>query len=98
MNNIDNEKLDQVSPQSKTLKKFIKMPMMLLSVTGALLSGLTIVFRKLLSSLAHSGSFMNHFGLVATIFLLMGFVGMSQVHILNVAMKYYDQNEAIPVY
>ena len=28
----------------------------------------------------------------------MGFIGMTQLHTLNIAMKYYDQLEAIPIF
>ena len=95
---MDNELVSRVSPRCKTLKTFIKMPMMLLTVTAALLSGLTIVFRKLLTELMQSGSLTNRIGLVAFIVIFMGLVGVGQLHILNLAMKFYDQNEAIPVY
>ena len=90
MNNIDDEMLSRVSSRTKTLKNFIKMPMVLLVVTAALLSGLTIVFLKLLTELAQSGNFINHIGLVVTLALSMGLAGFCQLHILNLAMKYYD--------
>ena len=98
LSNLDNELVSRVSPRSKTLKTFIKMPMMLLTVTAALLSGLTIVFRKLLTELMQSGSLTNRLGLVAFIVIFMSLIGVGQLHILNLAMKFYDQNEAIPVY
>ena len=50
--------------------------MVLLVVTAALQSGLTIVFLKLLTELAQSGDFLDHIGLVATLAISMGLVGL----------------------
>jgi len=51
LNDISDELLLEVSPRSKTLKYFIKVPMLLIISTAALQSGLTIVFLKLITEL-----------------------------------------------
>ena len=51
LNDINDELLEEVSSRSKTLKYYIKMPMVLTIGTSALQSGLTIVFLKLLTEL-----------------------------------------------
>ena len=98
LNDIDDELLEQVSSRSKTVKYYIKMPMILTICTSALQSGLTIVFLKLLTELGESGDLFDHMGLVVTMALAMGLSGTMQLHMLNLAMKYYDQIEAIPIY
>ena len=37
-------------------------------------------------------------GLVSTLILIMVISGTTQLHILNFALKYYDQMQAMPVY
>ena len=74
------------------------MPMILTISTAALQSGLTIVFLKLLTELGETGDILDHMGLVVTMALAMGISGAIQLHMLNLAMKYYDQIEAIPIY
>ena len=98
MNDIDDELLSQVSARSKTLKFYIKMPMVLMVGTAALQSSLTIFFLKLLTELRESGELVDSMGLVAIMTLAMGLSGAIQLHMLNLAMKYYDQIEAIPIY
>ena len=48
--------------------------------------------------LCASGNFLSHFGLVISLALLMAVSGLFQLHLINLAMKYYAQIEAIPVY
>ena len=72
--------------------------MVLTICTAALQSGLTIVFLKLLTELGETGDLWDHMGLVITMALAMGISGTIQLHMLNLAMKYYDQIEAIPIY
>ena len=98
LNDIDDELLEQVSSRSKTVKYYIKMPMILTICTSALQSGLTIVFLKLLTELGESGDLFDHMGLVVTMALAMGLSGTMQLHMLNLAMKYYDQLDVIPTY
>lgn len=98
LNDINDELLEEVSSRSKTLKYYIKMPMVLTIGTSALQSGLTIVFLKLLTELGETGEFFDHIPLVVTMAFTMGLSGAMQLHMLNLAMKYYDQIEAIPIY
>ena len=72
------------------LKTFIKMPMVLVVTTSALQSGITIVMLKLLTELGSSGNLFNHLGLSSVMGLTMGLSGTVQLHMLNLAMKYYD--------
>ena len=90
--------LEKVSPRSRTLKTFIKMPLLLCVGTSALQSGLTCVFLKLVTELGQAKEFMDNLGLVIIMFACIGISGTMQLHMLNLAMKYYDQIEAIPIY
>ena len=65
--------------------------MILMTSTAALQSGLTIVAIKLLTELAQAGDFnKDNIGLIIILVVIMGFSGTMQLHILNLAMKYFD--------
>jgi hypothetical protein len=66
--------------------------------TAALQSGLTILFLKLIAELAESDDLRNHLVLTCVMAVSVGISGALQLHMLNLAMKYYDQIEAIPIY
>lgn len=90
LNDIPSDLLDKVSPNSATLKYFIKLPMVCSIGTAAMQSGLTIMFLKLLTELSQSGDLIDHFYLSILMGFGMGLSGLFQLHMLNLAMKYYD--------
>lgn len=53
---------------------------------------------KLVTELGESGEFWNHLGLSCGLMWGVGSSGAIQIHMLNKAMKYYEQMEAIPIY
>lgn len=75
LNDIDDDLLEQVSARSRTLKYYIKMPLVLTISTSALQSGLTIVFLKLITEMGETGEMADHVGLVITMALAMGLSG-----------------------
>ena len=84
------ELLEKVSPRTKTLKRWIKSPMILLLNTSALLSGNSAITLKLMGEIVQSGTFKEHiFLFICMAAMLIASAGM-QVHVVNVAMKYYD--------
>lgn len=66
------------------------MPMVFTIGSAAMQSGLTVVFLKLLTELSQSGEFLDHLGLVSVMAFGMGLSGAFQLHMLNLAIKYYD--------
>ena len=93
------DQLAQVSNQSQSLKTFIKAPMMLQAFTSALLSGITIVMLKLLTTLVFQGhDVWENIWLVILLLVIILLNSPIQMHVLNLAIKYYDQIEVMPVY
>ena len=72
--------------------------MLLVAATSAFQSGVTIVMLKLVTELGQTKEFRTHIGLGAFMILVVVISGTIQLHMLNLAMKYYDQLEVMPVY
>ena len=72
--------------------------MLLTILTSSLMSGVTIVMCKLLTELGQSKELGSHIVLDLIMMVTIAFSGMTQVHMLNKAMKYYDQLEVVPIY
>ena len=72
--------------------------MVLIVITSALQSGVSILFLKLCTELLQSGELGVYIGL--TIFCVSSALisAVVNLHMLNLAMKYYDQIEVIPIY
>jgi hypothetical protein len=98
LNDMDDEWVEYVSEPSLKLKALIKVPMVLCTATSALQSGITIVMLKLFSELGQTSSISTHWLLAALMLLAIGASGAVQLHMLNLAMKYYNQIEVIPIY
>jgi len=64
--------------------------MLLMVTTSALQSGLTILMLKLVTELGQAGEFSNNIGLVSVMIATIAISGIIQLHMLNLAMKYYD--------
>ena len=98
MTEIPEEVLQRVSPQSLELKSFLKVPMLLLLVTAGLLSGMSVCFLKLIGEMIQNGEVGGHIG----IFILLAVVALlsvpAMVHSLNLAMKYFDQLQVMPIF
>ena len=74
------------------------MPMLLMIATAALQSGLTVALVKLLTELGESGDFLSHLLLAFCLIAAAIASGTYQVWMLNKAMKFYDQMEAMPIF
>lgn len=72
--------------------------MLMMIVSSAIQSGMSIVFLKLVAELMQAQIFIDNI-LMALIMIVSIFVsGALQVHMLNCAMKYFDQIEVMPIY
>lgn len=90
INEIPEEALKEVSPESLGTKKYIKVPMLLLLINAGLQSGLSIVFCKFIGELIASGDAINHLSMMLLIVICIGLSTMSTVHSLNLAMMNFD--------
>ena len=65
------EVLEQVSPNSKRLKQYIKVPMLLLLINAGFQSGLAVVFLKLSGELIVSGDAKNYIMMLLAMIICM---------------------------
>ena len=91
--------LSKVSARSLRHRKWVKVPMRLSVLSSALQSGISIVLVKLLSTLGFSGDdFDENKALVIFLAVIVIASASLQVHLLQYAIKYYDQMEVMPIY
>ena len=72
--------------------------MILLIVSAALQSGISIAFLKFLGELVQASDFTKSWVIVAVLVFCIITSTFSGLHQLNIAMKYYDQIEVQPIY
>ena len=84
------EQVMLISPQSKTLRTLVKVPMLMMILNSAMFSGLNVAVLKFTGELIQSESFTEH--LIFPILLLVSCIVIScfQMHSMAQAMKYYD--------
>ena len=92
------DEVKQVSPNSLTLKKFVKIPLLLIVTSSAVMAGISISLIKMAVELLESNDFWEI--VLFSIFLLIGALlfSFTQLHMLNGAMKFYDQLVVMPIY
>lgn len=98
LNELTEAQVRVISPDSKMLKKLLKVPMVLLVLASATVSGLSVVMLKLFGELIQSRDWQSYYGLMICMLCTLVVCGGYQLHLVNQAMKYYDQMEAVPVY
>ena len=98
LNDIPVDELAKVSPQSVWLKNYVKVPMLVLITDSAMQSGLIVLATKVLGELAQSNGISDYKAMTALVVIMLLWAGTMNIHSLNMAMKYYDQLEVIPIY
>lgn len=87
-----------ISPQTMSTKKLIKMPMLCLIVCSSMMSAISMIMIKMLGELVASATWRDHWMLNVVMVTLLCVSGLLQLHSLNLAMKFYDQLEVVPIY
>ena len=92
------EQFRQISSRSISLKKYLKIPMVLLTWSTGTFSGMNVVLIKCFGEVLKAGDFKRKpiFTSSLLAFALTG--GLVQMIVLNVAMKYYDNIDVMPAY
>ena len=98
INDMDRELLEKVSPSSRTVKNFIKVPLVFLVWASSMQSSLSVIMLKLFGELIQSGSSGTYWFLMIFLVVMMFLSSLMQIHIINLAMKYYDQVEVVPIF
>lgn len=79
-----------ISGSSFSLKKSVKVPMVLSITSSTLMSGVSMIFLKLLTELIAVDRFWERPVLAFTLIAFTFGSGFYQIHMLNNAMKMYD--------
>ena len=87
---MSNEKLIEVSRRSIFLKQNIKMPLIFFILGTSLQSGFTTVILKILDIFIQTGLFQTHLYFTAGLIVTIPPSAIVQLHLLNLAMKYYE--------
>ena len=98
INEMTIEEVTQVSPNSLRLKRMVKVPMLLMISAAGAMSGISISFLKFATELIASGSIKDSIGLFTLVVIGAFLTAASQLHMLNSAMKFFDQLEVMPIY
>ena len=92
------EIISEVSPQSLLIRRTAKLPMFVILVGAGLIGGIATTFYKIIGELAIENDLTKD-GWFVVILLLVGmFANLVMLYLINIAMKYYDQLEVIPVF
>ena len=84
------EEVKVISPQSTTLRRLVKCPMLMHITSSALLSGMSVALFKFFGEIIQSASGSGYIVLLALTALS---ISTLQMHMIANAMKYYDQIE-----
>ena len=79
------------------LRRFAKVPMVLLCCEGAIQVGLDLMCFKFAQVLLEDGYFKEFWLPISTLFVLGIFLALSNLHFINLAVKYYDATDVVPV-
>lgn len=95
--NFSSDLLNEISPQSRHIKPIAKAPMVSLLCLNALSGGFSVSIYKVIGELLTSSTIDDAGFLIAVLFVFAIASNALQMHLLNLAMKYYDQIEVIPI-
>ena len=80
------------------LKKYIKVPLLLLLINAGIQSSLGVVCLKLIGEFMVAKDISDHLGVFFTLIIAALIATASQIHSVNLAMRYFDQLEVIPIF
>ena len=82
------------------LRKFAKVPMVLLLVEGSIQVGIDLMFFKYAQILVGDGSTGSNGNTILMVALIAGgfALAIANLHFVNLAVKYYDQTDTVPIY
>lgn len=90
--------IEEISPRSLTVKRWLKAPMVLLVWSCGTFAGQNLCFFKAFGEIVSSHDFWNKPIMACFLFLLGAVGGLTQIFILNIAMRYYNNLDIMPVY
>ena len=90
--------LEEISPRSVNLQRSIKAPMIFMTWTCGLMTATNLVLIKCFGEIIKAQEF-GEMPLFASACFFFGVLGcFVMLYVLNVAMRYYDNIDVIPIY
>ena len=92
------EIISEVSPGSILIRRTAKLPMFVVLVSAGLIGGIATTFYKIIGELAIENELTQEGWFVVVLALVGVLANLVMLYLINIAMKYYDQLEVIPVF
>ena len=90
--------LREISPESIQIYKYAKVPLVITLLVAAFMLGLELIFLKFAQQVIADENFKdNHLLCIVLIIASIGLI-LSNLHWVNLAVKFYDQTDVIPIY
>ena len=89
--------LQEISPRSMNLRRFSKVPMVLLLCEAGIQVGLDLMCFKFGQVLLEDGYGKDYWFPITVFFVLGIFLALSNLHFINLGVKYYDATDVVPV-
>ena len=97
VNAVPPEFLRRISPRSMSLRKYSKVPLVLLLCEAAIQVGLDMMCFKFAQVLLEDGYFPQYWLPITMLFFLGIFLALSNLHCINLGVKYYDATDVVPI-
>ena len=98
INSLSKELVSEISPRSSNLWRSIKVPLVAMTWTAGLLVATTLTLGKLLAEIIISNE-VEHMPFIALLSAVgAGITCTAIVFVLSIAMRYYDNIDAIPMF
>ena len=97
VNAIPEDVLREISPRSTNLRRFSKVPMVMLLSEAAIQIGLDIMCFKFAQVLLEDGYFADYWPGITILFVAGIILALSNLHFINLSVKYYDATDVVPV-
>ena len=95
---IPMEFFEEISPREKSLRKFCKVPMVLILTAGTLIVGGDLTLFKFAQAMLGDDTFAQTWFLVIPFVIAGAGMAFYSLHLLNLCEKIFDQTDVVPTY
>ena len=92
------EIISEVSPGSILIRRTAKLPMFVVLVSAGLIGGIATTFYKIIGELAIENELTQEGWFVVVLALVGVLANLVMLYLINIAMKYYNNIDVMPVY
>ena len=90
--------LREISPESIQIYNYAKVPLVITLLVAAFMLGLELIFLKFAQQVFADANFKDNHLLCFVLIIASGGLILSNLHWVNLAVKFYDQTDVIPIY